>query len=258
MRGRPTPLAHPRRRTHGTGGRHALLRAAFALLVVASTALQAPVRAQSAQAPAGAPSEAPVHVQPLEAPAQAAARPSGLDPLREFLSGTRSARGTFTQQVLRDGRVVESSSGRFLFLRPGRFRWEVERPFEQLLVADGERLYFHDRDLNQVTVRRLREALESTPAAILFGSADLDGGFTLRELPARDAMAWVEALPRNPETGFQRIEFGFRSGLPAVMQVQDAFGRTVRFEFHDVVRDPALGAESFRFVAPPGADVVEQ
>lgn len=190
----------------------------------------------------------------MPAHAQAAAG----DALREFLSSTRAASGTFTQQVLRDGRVVESSSGRFAFQRPGRFRWEVTQPFEQLLVGDGERLYFYDKDLNQVTVRKLRDALASTPAAILFGSSDVEAGFTLRALPGRDGLERVEAVPRNAETGYQRIEFGFRGGLPVVMQVQDAFGRNVRFEFHDVVRDPKLAADTFRFVPPPGADVVEQ
>lgn len=188
----------------------------------------------------------------------ARAQAAASDPLHDFLSSTRSASGTFTQQVLRDGRVVESSRGHFAFQRPGRFRWEVTEPFEQLLVADGERLYFYDKDLDQVTVRRLRDALASTPAAILFGSSDVGEGFTLRALPEQDGLSWVEALPRNPETGYQRIEFGFRAGLPVVMRVQDAFGRTVRFEFHDVVRDPKLAADTFRFVPPPGADVVEQ
>jgi len=178
--------------------------------------------------------------------------------LRDFLSSTDSASGTFTQQVLRDGRVVESSRGRFAFQRPGRFRWEVTEPYEQVLVGDGERLYFYDKDLNQVTVRKLRDALASTPAAILFGSSDVESGFRLRALPGRDGLDWIEALPRSAETGYQRIELGFRGGLPAAMQVQDAFGRTVRFEFHDVVRDPKLAPDAFRFVPPPGADVVEQ
>jgi len=186
--------------------------------------------------------------------AQAAAS----DALHDFLSDRHSASGTFTQQILRDGRVVESSRGRFAFERPGRFRWEVTEPFEQVLIGDGERLYFYDKDLNQVTVRRLRDALASTPAAILFGSSDVESGFRLRALGERDGLDWIEALPRNAETGYQRIELGFRGGLPAAMQVQDAFGRTVRFEFHDVVRDPKLAADTFRFVPPPTADVVEQ
>lgn len=206
--------------------------------------------------------QAPARTQAQEPARQAAAppqaRPGTPDALRRFLSDTNSASGRFTQQVLRDGRVVESSRGSFAFERPGRFRWEVDEPFEQLLLADGERLYFYDSDLNQVTVRRLHDALASTPAAILFGSSDLESGFALRALPERDGLAWIEAVPRSAETGYQRIELGFRAGLPAQMLVQDAFGRTVRFVFEDVVRDPRLPADAFRFEPPPGADLVEQ
>lgn len=202
---------------------------------------------------ASAQAQADVRAQP-----QTEVRSGAPDPLRRFLSDTSSASGRFTQQVLRDGRVVESSSGRFAFERPGRFRWEVAEPFEQLLVADGERLYFYDKDLNQVTVRRLRDALASTPAAILFGSGDLESGFVLRALPDRDGLAWIEAMPRSAETGYQRIELGFRAGLPVQMRVQDAFGRTVRFIFEDVMRDPRLPPDAFRFEPPSGADIVEQ
>lgn len=191
--------------------------------------------------------------------ASAPAFAGALDELQAFLTQTRSARGAFTQKVLNgDRRVAESGSGTFAFSRPGRFRWEVREPFEQLLVADGERLYFYDKDLDQVTVRSLHAALASTPAAILFGSTDLDRGFVLREMPARDGLAWLEALPRERDAGFERIDFGFRDGLPAVMDILDAFGRTTRFEFHDIVRDASLPAEAFRFVPPAGADIVEQ
>lgn len=188
-----------------------------------------------------------------------AAQAGALDELRAFLVETRAARGRFTQKLLHDdARVADSSHGVFAFARPGRFRWEVREPFEQLLVADGEQLHFYDKDLNQVTVRSLKDALDSTPAAILFGSADLERGFVLRELPARDGLAWLEALPRNQETGFERIEFGFRDGLPVQMQVHDSFGRTTRFEFSEIERVASLPADLFRFAPPPGVDVVRQ
>ncbi len=183
----------------------------------------------------------------------------GREQLRAFLQDTRSARGEFTQKVLRaDGGVAESSGGIFAFARPGRFRWEVRRPFEQLLVADGQRLHFYDRDLNQVTVRRLADALASTPAAILFGAGEPERDFALRELEPRDGLERIEALPRDKDAGLERIVLGFRDGLPVVMEVGDAFGRTTVFEFRAVERNAAVPAESFRFVAPKGADVVEQ
>lgn len=182
-----------------------------------------------------------------------------LDQLRSFLGETRSARGEFTQKVLReDGGVADSSAGEFAFARPGRFRWDVRRPFEQLLVADGKRLYFYDRDLNQVTVRRLAESLASTPAAILFGDSNLERDFALRELPPRDGLEWLEALPRNKDAGFERIALGFRNGLPGAMEVADAFGRTTVFEFRSISGSAAAAPELFRFVPPKGVDVVEQ
>lgn len=187
------------------------------------------------------------------------ARAGALEQLRGFLTGTPSARGEFTQKVLRaDGSVAESSSGQFAFARPGRFRWEVRRPFEQLLVADGQRLFFYDKDLNQVTVRRLSESLGSTPAAILFGDADLEREFSLRELGQRDGLEWLEALPRSKEPGFERIALGFRDGLPGRMEVGDAFGRTTVFEFDAIRRNAAVPDDAFRFVPPKGVDVVEQ
>lgn len=186
--------------------------------------------------------------------------PAGaLAQLHEFVTGTRSARGEFVQTLLRaDGRPAETSSGSFAFVRPGRFRWEVRQPYEQLLVADGERLYFYDKDLNQVTVRKLSETLSATPAAILFGHADLARDFTLRELAARDGLHWLEAVPHSKEAGFETIAMGWRAGLPVRLEVRDAFGRTTVFEFRDIARNVAIDAARFRFVPPKGVDVVEQ
>ncbi|KAA0219099.1 MAG: outer membrane lipoprotein carrier protein LolA [Proteobacteria bacterium] len=190
--------------------------------------------------------------------ASTVARAAALAQLRAFLADTRSARGEFTQKVLRDGSVAESMSGDFAFARPGRFRWEVRKPFEQLLVADGQRLWFYDKDLNQVTVRQLSDALASTPAAILFGDADPERDFRLRELAQRDGLEWVEALPRSKEAGFERIALGMRDGLPVSMEVADAFGRTTVFGFGAIARNASPAPELFRFVPPKGADVVGQ
>ncbi len=179
------------------------------------------------------------------------------DPLQEFIDRTRSASGSFTQQVLRDGHVIETSSGRFAFERPDRFDWEVQEPFEQRLVADGQRLYFYDRDLAQVTIRPLHDALASTPAAVLFGHGELRDDVSVHRLPAQDGVQRIEIVPRNPETGFQRVEAGFRDGLPVWMRVDDAFGRVVRFEFRNIVSNPPLPPDRFRFEVPPGTDVIE-
>ena len=186
------------------------------------------------------------------------ARAAAIDQLRQFAQSTRSARGEFTQQQLRsNGRTGETSRGTFAFSRPGRFRWEVTAPFEQLIVTDGERLHFYDKDLRQVTVRRSTDAIGATPAALLFGSGDLDAAFTLKESGAADGLEWLEALPRAKDSGFERIRIGFRAGLPEAMEVRDAFGQTTRFGFSAIERNPTLDPAQFRFTAPKGVDVVQ-
>jgi outer membrane lipoprotein carrier protein len=196
--------------------------------------------------------------------AGAAAAPPGqsqgaLAQLREFAQATQSARGEFSQRTLRAaGQPPEQASGAFAFARPGRFRWEVRKPYEQLMVADGEQLHFFDKDLNQVTVRRLADSLGASPAAILFGSNELERSFVLKEAGAREGLDWLDAQPRSKDAGFERILIGFRAGLPEAMEVRDAFGRTTVFAFRGVERNPRIDPEQFRFVAPKGADVIRQ
>lgn len=189
------------------------------------------------------------------APGPAAA--AAIEQLREFAASTRGARGEFTQQQVRaDGRGAESARGSFAFVRPGRFRWEVVAPYEQLVVTDGERLHFYDKDLRQVTVRKVGDAISATPAAILFGADDLDARFVLKEAGTVDGLEWLEATPRSTEAGFESIRIGLRAGMPQAMEVRDAFGKTTRFSFRAIERNPILDPALFRFVAPPGVDVV--
>jgi outer membrane lipoprotein carrier protein len=179
--------------------------------------------------------------------------------LHEFIQGTRSARAEFTQKTLKaDGGTSDRLSGVLAFSRPGKFRWEVRKPYPQLMLGDGEKLYFHDPDLNQVTVRRLSEAVGSSPAAVLFGSNDLERSFDLRDQGESGGLQWLEARPRAKEAGFESLRLGFRGGLPELMEVKDAFGRTTVFQFSGFERNPALDPALFRFLMPKGADLISQ
>ena len=182
-----------------------------------------------------------------------------IDQLHAFVSDTRAARGEFTQRQVRPGAQAGSgSAGTFAFQRPGRFRWEVQKPFAQTIVADGQRLWIFDADLNQVTVRRIADAPAGTPAAILFGAQDIERSFSLQEAGTRDGMDWLEALPKSRDAGFERITIGFRDGLPGAMEIRDAFGQTSLLAFGQIERNPRLEANAFRFNPPAGADVIEQ
>jgi outer membrane lipoprotein carrier protein len=186
-----------------------------------------------------------------------AARADAIDDLHAFSAQTKTAKGNFVQRVQSRVKASAPTSGDFVFARPGRFRWSYTKPYEQLLVADGEKLSIYDKDLNQVTVRKLGDALGSTPAAILFGSSDLDRSFDLKDAGVRDGVAWLDARPKGKDTQFEKISIGFRNGELAAMELRDALGQTTTLEFSNVERNPKVDASTFAFTPPKGADVLQ-
>ena len=191
-----------------------------------------------------------------------AASASALEQFKSFVSGTKAARGEFTQTQVRSksatGKAPPVSSGTFVFARPGKFIWTYQKPYEQVLQADGETLYIYDKDLNQVTTRKLGNALGSSPAAILFGSNDLEKNFTLAEAGARDGLEWLSATPKSKDTTFEQIGIGLKDGVPQAMELKDSFGQTSVLKFTNFQRNPQLGAQHFKFDVPKGAEVVNQ
>jgi outer membrane lipoprotein carrier protein len=188
----------------------------------------------------------------------APARAAGIDQLRAFLAQTKTARGEFSQRVgSRSSPKTQNSSGTFVFQRPGRFRWTYAKPYEQVIVADGETLHLFDKDLNQVTVKKLAGAIPASPASILFGSNQFEKDFEVRDGGLRDELEWIVATPRAKDTPFEKIEIGFRDGLPAAMHLVDSFGQTSQLRFSKVERNPVVDAQTFRFTPPPGADVLD-
>ena len=189
----------------------------------------------------------------------ATARAAGIDQLREFIENTRGAKAEFTQTVsARSGRKPQTSSGSFVFSRPGKFRWIYDKPYYQLLVSDGEKLWIHDRDLNQVTVKRIGKALGSSPAALLAGDNAFEKNFSVKNAESAEELEWIEATPNQPDGSFEWVRIGFRDNLPRAMELRDNFGQTTRLTFAALQANPALDAGLFRFTPPPGADVVSE
>jgi outer membrane lipoprotein carrier protein len=179
------------------------------------------------------------------------------DRLKEFVQATHSGRVTFEQTVTAKGaKAPTQSSGNFAFSRPGKFRWVYTKPYEQVIVGDGDKLWFYDKDLNQVTVKKLGNALGTTPAAILAGSNDLAKNFTLEDLGTSDGLEWLSAKPKTSDTNFDAIRLGFNGPELAAMELHDTFGQTTLLKFAHFERNPAMPADTFRFVPPQGADVV--
>lgn len=185
----------------------------------------------------------------------------GIDQLKAFWAHTSAAQGTFAQSVVaKSGRKPQNSSGSFALARPGKLRWAYEKPYKLLLVADGEKLWTYDADLNQVTVGKVDQALGASPAALLTGES-LDRHFTLSEagkVEGADGLEIVDAVPKAADSSFARVRIGLANNLPRLMEVRDNFGQTTTLLFTEFQPNPPLARDSFRFVPPKGADVVGQ
>ena len=180
-----------------------------------------------------------------------------IDKLHRFLETTKTLRADFTQTVIaKNGKKPQQSSGVMMISRPGKFHWQIDKPYSQLLVGDGEKIWMYDPDLRQVTVKKMDAALGSTPAALLVGGSSLEKNFTLRELGEREGMEWLEAMPKSPDSGFEKLQVGFVGDDLKAMELFDNFGQVTSLVFSNVQRNPSLPAANFRFVPPAGADVI--
>lgn len=181
----------------------------------------------------------------------------GVDRLREFVDGAKTMRAQFNQSVLdRAGKVTNESSGTMQFSRPGKFRWEYTKPFPQLIVGDGKKLWIWDSDLEQVTVKKLSESLGSSPAALLAGNNEIERSFTLIDGGNIDGLEWLLAQPKDRDTSFESIRMGFGEAGLQVMELVDSFGQTTLIRFAKVEKNPKLAADLFKFTPPKNADVV--
>ena len=185
------------------------------------------------------------------------ANAASTDRLRTFVEQTRSASAEFSQTVVdRGGKRIQQANGNLQFSRPGKFRWTYRAPYEQLIVGDGTKLWIFDKDLNQVTARKLDDALGASPAALLAGDNAIEKNFNLKNVAAKDGLEWLEATPKSNETTFEQIRMGFKGADLDTMELKDQFGQLTVIHFTDLKRNPALSPDLFTFTPPQGADVI--
>jgi len=201
-------------------------------------------------------------------PAPVWSQNDGLALLGQFLRQVRSGRALFVQTVTAAGKSGQparsrQSSGTLEFLRPGRFRFVYRKPYEQTLVADGQQLWLHDVDLNQVTVRPQAQALAKTPLALVTTATDLaqlEKDFALQADGQREGQLWVRATPKAADAPLKGIAIGLRSGERGpelvTLDLQDNLGARTVLQFSQFEAQAVLRAEAFAFVPPPGVDVI--
>lgn len=178
--------------------------------------------------------------------------------LKDFVRDVKSGRATFSQTVTApDGKRKKTSSGTFEFQRPNLFRFQYQKPFEQLIVGDGQKLWTFDVDLNQASSRRIGQALAGTPAALLAGGS-IEKDFELKAQPSEGGLDWVLALPRQADGNIQQLRVGFKGRELAALEVLDAFGQRSLMQLNQLQTNVPIAAERFRFEPPKGVDLLEQ
>lgn len=185
---------------------------------------------------------------------------AGKTPLDTYLAQLKTLRASFEQSVT-DGRgeTVQRASGKFVILRPGRFRWEVLQDgatAAQLMVADGKNLWFYDADLEQVSVKSAAAALPATPASLLSGEGDIRELFRVSSGGKRDGFDWVVVTPKGSDADFREARLGFGSGELKGMVLKDKLGQTVRLHFLSSERNAPVSESEVKFTPPAGADVI--
>jgi len=182
---------------------------------------------------------------------------TGTDRLMAFFSDVTSVRADFTQQVVGvKQKVLQETSGQMLLLRPGRFRWDYKKPYEQQIVSNGKKVWLYDVDLEQVTVKTLDGVLGSTPALLLSSDTPIEENFSIRELGEEQNLQWVELIPLQKESGFDKLVLGFDDVSLINMELHDAFGQLTRLHFSKTEHNPVIDPARFDFIPPKDVDVI--
>ena len=186
------------------------------------------------------------------------AHAGAIDKLKNFVAATHSAQADFTQEVLgKNNKRLQYATGTMQFERPSKFRWTYLKPYEQLIVGDGQKFWLHDVELNQVTVKKMDAALGSSPAALLSGSNEIERSFVLKDSGQQDGLQWLQAQPKSKDTSFEKIRMAFNAQSELViMELFDSFGHKTVLRFSNMQRNPQLAPQLFKFVPPKGADVL--
>lgn len=188
-----------------------------------------------------------------------AAFADGVASLSDFFNNTNAMRANFSQVVTdTQGRKIQEVQGSMQLQRPNKFRWDYSKPYEQQIISDGKQVFLYDTDLQQVTIRELSKALGSSPAALLAGGDAVEKSFIIKNATRKDDLTWVLALPKDKESGFERVLLGFSDDKLRKMELYDSFNHITLITFDAVERNPKLQNSTFLFTPPKGVDVVSE
>lgn len=193
------------------------------------------------------------------ASANTLATPQPATLLKTFLAGTKSLTAEFQQVLLSEtGRPAQTSYGLFYLQRPGKFRWDYQKPFQQQIISTGGKVWFYDTDLEQVTVKKLDESVGSTPALLLSGDIVLEDNYTIEQQGVEQGLQWLKLVPKNQDSSFKYLIIGMEKGILNSMELSDNFGQLTRIYFSNLKANPPIDPALFEFHAPKSADVFSE
>lgn len=184
---------------------------------------------------------------------------SAIERMHVFSKNTRVIQADFQQSLMdTKGNKVQEASGTLVMQRPGKFRWDYQRPYHQIIVADGKEITIYDEDLQQATIRSMTGVIGSTPASLLSGAQPIEANFDIAEAAPKAGLEWVELTPKLSDSGFELIRLGFnRSDLQA-MEMLDSFGQTSSLRFSNMKHNIKPAPGLFVFTPPAGTDMVRE
>jgi outer membrane lipoprotein carrier protein len=176
--------------------------------------------------------------------------------LKAFLSASKSMTANFKQVLINEaGDPLQTSYGQFYLQRPGKFRWDYTKPFQQQIISTSGKVWFYDTDLEQVTIKKLDESVGSTPALLLSGDVPLEDNYTIEQQGTEGDMHWIKLVPKSQDSTFKSVLIGLEKGALSGMQLNDNFGQLTRIYFSNVKLNQSIHPDLFEFKAPAGADV---
>jgi len=179
--------------------------------------------------------------------------------LDNFLDGLQTLSGKFEQNLFdENGYLLEKSRGRLYIQRPNKFRWIYQKPYYQLIVADGKKVWIYDRDLEQVTVKTLDNTLGKTPAFLLSRNRKVEKDFVVNQLPSQEnGITRLELIPKKgTQTQFETMRINLRENTLVSFEFRDNLGQTTQIDFTRLKRNRKIRDREFIFTPPAGVDII--
>ena len=178
--------------------------------------------------------------------------------LDAFLKELKTLHATFKQKLFNEqGKLLETAQGEMFIQRPHQFRWDYQQPYQQLIVADGEKIWVYDADLEQVTVKNLDRALGKTPALLLSSGRQVEADFFVTPLPTpTEALARFELIPKDAQAQFESIRLTLQKNKLQGFELTDNLGQTTFITFAQGQYNQKLDQGLFIFTPPAGTDVI--